>query len=52
VVTVTITIPPTNTVAPFIAGQIPIGGAEVTNLTSMSVIFSERFRASQPATCS
>jgi hypothetical protein len=41
-VRVTITIPPTNTVAPTILGQMPPAGATVSNLTSILVIFSER----------
>jgi hypothetical protein len=41
-VSVFITIPPTNTVAPFIAAQFPPGGSTLTNLTSLQVIFSER----------
>jgi beta-lactam-binding protein with PASTA domain len=42
VVTVTITIPPTNTVPPTIAAQNPAAGATITNLTSIQVTFSER----------
>ncbi|HXG46831.1 MAG TPA: Ig-like domain-containing protein, partial [Methylomirabilota bacterium] len=41
-VNVTITIPPTNTVAPTLVAQTPAPGAVVTNLTSISVTFSER----------
>lgn len=40
-ITVVITIPPTNTVAPTVATQTPLGGATVTNLTSITVVFSE-----------
>jgi len=40
---VLITIPPTNTVAPFVATQIPVAFANITNvLTSILVRFSER----------
>jgi Bacterial Ig domain/Calcineurin-like phosphoesterase/Immunoglobulin domain/Fibronectin type III domain len=43
VVNVFITIPPTNTVAPTIATQIPIRDSDVVNyLTNITVIFSER----------
>lgn len=42
VVHVTITIPPTNTVAPTIASQNPLAGATRTNLTSIQITFSER----------
>jgi len=42
VVNVTITIPPTNTVAPTIAGQNPLASATVTTLNSLQVTFSER----------
>jgi len=41
VVSVFITIPPTNTVAPFIATQSPLRGLTLTNFTSLLVIFSE-----------
>ncbi|HMJ66387.1 MAG TPA: Ig-like domain-containing protein, partial [Candidatus Binatia bacterium] len=41
-VNITITVPPTNTVAPTIAAQVPAAGANVTNLTSIQVTFSER----------
>jgi len=40
-VTVIITIPPTNTVAPTIATQFPLAGSTVTDLTSITVTFSE-----------
>jgi hypothetical protein len=42
VVSVTITIPPTNVVAPIIATQIPLAYATITNLTNLTVRFSER----------
>jgi hypothetical protein len=42
VVLVTITIPPTNTVAPFVVSQVPAASATVTNLTSIQINFSER----------
>jgi hypothetical protein len=43
VVRITVTIPPTNTVAPFVLTQVPLAGAIVTNtLTSIRVFFSER----------
>ncbi len=42
VVSVTITIPPTNTVAPIVARQIPLAFTTVTNLTNITVTFSER----------
>ncbi len=38
---VVVTIPPTNTVAPTVATQAPLAGETVTNLTSISVTFSE-----------
>ena len=38
---VVITIPPTNVIAPVLATQSPLAGATVTNLTSVSVTFSE-----------
>ena len=41
VITVLITIPPTNLIAPTLATRTPIAGATVTNLTSISVTFSE-----------
>jgi hypothetical protein len=41
-VNITITVPPTNTVAPTILTQAPAAGANVTNLTSIQVTFSER----------
>lgn len=41
-VTVVITIPPTNTVAPTLLTQAPLGGATLTNLTNITVTFSER----------
>ena len=41
VVTVVITIPPTNVIAPTVAGQSPLAGATVTNLTNITVTFSE-----------
>ncbi len=41
-VNVIITIPPTNHDAPFIVGQTPLAGATVSNLTSITVRFSER----------
>jgi len=41
--TITITIPPTNTVAPFVARQTPLAFANVTNvLTNIVIQFSER----------
>lgn len=40
-VTVILTIPPTNVVAPTIAGQSPAAGVSLTNLTSITVTFSE-----------
>ncbi len=42
VVSVRITIPPTNTVAPSIAAQLPAAASTVTNLTTIQVTFSER----------
>jgi hypothetical protein len=42
VVSVTITIPPTNVVAPTIATQIPLAYATITNLTNLTVRFTER----------
>lgn len=42
VVQVTIAIPPTNTVAPFIQTRVPGVGASVTTLSSIRVTFSER----------
>ncbi len=42
VVNVTITIPPTNVIAPTVAAQLPIAYANVTNLTNITVVFSER----------
>lgn len=41
-VTVIITIPPTNVIAPTLATQIPLAGASLTNLTNITVTFSER----------
>src|SRR5439155_10365578 len=41
-VSVFITIPPTNTVAPFIVSQVPLRFSTNTTLTSISVTFSER----------
>jgi hypothetical protein len=41
-VSVTITIPPTNTVAPILLGQDPSAGATITSLTTIHVTFSER----------
>ncbi len=41
-ISVVITIPPTNYDAPFIVGQTPLAGATVSNLTSITVRFSER----------
>jgi len=41
VVSVFITIPPTNTVAPFIATQVPLRGLTLTNFTNLVVVFSE-----------
>jgi hypothetical protein len=41
VVSVTITIPPTNVIAPTIFTQFPLAGATVTNLTNITVTFSE-----------
>jgi hypothetical protein len=40
-VTVVITIPPTNEIAPTIFTQVPLAGATLTNLTSITVVFSE-----------
>jgi Big-like domain-containing protein/calcineurin-like phosphoesterase family protein/purple acid phosphatase-like protein/immunoglobulin I-set domain protein len=40
-VTVTITIPPTNVIAPTILRQSPLAGSTVTNLTNITVSFSE-----------
>lgn len=40
-VTVTITIPPTNVIAPTITTQLPIAGSTITNLTNITVRFSE-----------
>jgi hypothetical protein len=40
-ITVVITIPPTNVVAPTVALQTPLAGATVTNLTNITVTFSE-----------
>jgi hypothetical protein len=42
VVTAVITIPPTNTVPPFIVSQIPAAYAMITNLTNITIVFSER----------
>ncbi len=42
IVSVTITIPPTNSIAPTIVSQIPEAQATVTNLTSVQVLFNER----------
>src|SRR5262249_15010624 len=42
VVTITITIPPTNTVPPTVASVNPVPGGTLTNLTSIQVTFSER----------
>ncbi len=42
VVQVTITIPPTNTIAPTIARQNPPADSTITNLTSIQVTFSQR----------
>jgi len=41
VVNVSITIPPTNTVAPTVVDQFPLAGSTVTDLTSIQVNFSE-----------
>lgn len=41
-VTVIVTVPPTNVIAPTVFAQIPAGGATVTNITSVRVLFSER----------
>jgi hypothetical protein len=41
-VTVVVTVPPTNVIAPTVATQTPLAGETVTNLTSIRVIFSER----------
>lgn len=42
-VTVVVTIPPTNVIAPTVFRQTPLAGANVTNtLTSINVLFSER----------
>ncbi|HEU0010784.1 MAG TPA: Ig-like domain-containing protein, partial [Verrucomicrobiae bacterium] len=41
-ITVVIIAPPTNTVAPTIAAQVPAAGITVTSLTSVTVTFSER----------
>ncbi|MBI5383810.1 MAG: metallophosphoesterase [Verrucomicrobia bacterium] len=41
-VTMHLITPPTNTVAPIIASQNPVGGATLTNLTSVQVRFSQR----------
>jgi hypothetical protein len=40
-ITAIITIPPTNVIAPVVATQIPAGGSTVSNLTSITVVFSE-----------
>src|SRR5439155_8312582 len=40
-ITVTITVPPTNVIAPTIFTQFPLAGATVTNLTNITVTFSE-----------
>ncbi len=42
VTTVIVTIPPTNTVAPFIVSQNPPAGSTVTSLTNIQITFSER----------
>src|SRR5262249_15010807 len=42
VVTVTITVPPTNTVPPTIASVVPAPGTTITNLASIQLTFSER----------
>ena len=41
-VSVTITIPPTNVIAPTIVTQLPLAYATITNLTNLTVRFSER----------
>jgi hypothetical protein len=41
-VSITVTIPPTNTVPPTIAAEIPAAFATITNLTNIIVTFSER----------
>ena len=42
VTSVFITIPPTNVIAPTIATQLPAPYTTVTNLTNITVVFSER----------
>ncbi len=42
VVTAVITIPPTNTVPPYIVTQSPLPDAMITNLTNITILFSER----------
>lgn len=42
VVSITITIPPTNVLAPTIVTQIPLAYATITNLTNLTIRFSER----------
>jgi hypothetical protein len=48
VVRVVITIPPTNVVAPVIATQSPVAGATLSNLTSITVVFSENVQLIDP----
>jgi acid phosphatase type 7 len=40
-ITVTITIPPTNVIAPTLMAQFPAAGSTITNLTNITVTFSE-----------
>ena len=42
VVSVNITIPPTNVLAPTVASKLPLASATITNLTSVTIVFSER----------
>ena len=41
-VNLTVTIPPTNTVPPMVATQLPPALAMITNLTNITIVFSER----------
>ncbi len=47
-ITVIITVPPTNVLAPTVATQAPLAGATVTNLTTITVTFSENVHEISP----
>lgn len=44
VVTIIITIPPSNSIPPKIFAQLPVGGSTITNLTNIMVMFTENIQ--------